>query len=43
MTRIIGYTRVSTEDQNLDIQHQAIEKYAADKALECVIYKKKNS
>lgn len=43
MTRIIGYTRVSTEDQNLDMQRQAIEKYAMDQGLECVIYEEKIS
>ena len=30
MNRIIGYARVSTEDQNLDMQKIAIEKYAKE-------------
>ena len=32
MSRIIGYARVSTEDQNLDMQKMAIEKYAEEQA-----------
>ena len=43
MTRIIGYIRVSTEEQNLDMQRQVIEKYAADQQLECIIYEEKIS
>ena len=31
MGRVIGYCRVSTEDQNLEMQEQAIEKYAKEK------------
>jgi len=43
MSRIIGYGRVSTEDQHLDMQQQVIEKYAADKSLELVMYVEKIS
>ncbi|MBM7610130.1 DNA invertase Pin-like site-specific DNA recombinase [Lysinibacillus composti] len=43
MTRIIGYARVSTEDQNLDMQQIAIEKYAKEKNLELVMYLEKIS
>ncbi|CAM5208000.1 DNA invertase Pin-like site-specific DNA recombinase OS=Ureibacillus acetophenoni OX=614649 GN=SAMN05877842_11259 PE=4 SV=1 [Ureibacillus acetophenoni] len=43
MTRIIGYARVSTDDQNLDMQQIAIEKYAKDKNLELVMYLEKIS
>lgn len=43
MTRIIGYIRVSTEEQNLDMQRQAIERYAVDQQLECIIYEEKIS
>lgn len=38
MTRIIGYISVSTEEQNLDTQRQAIEKYAVAQELEYIIY-----
>lgn len=31
MHRILGYCGVSTEDQNLDMQERAIEKYAEEK------------
>lgn len=41
--RIIGYIRVSTEDQHLDMQRQAIEKYAKEQQKECVIYEEKIS
>jgi len=41
--RIIGYARVSTDDQNLDMQQLAIEKYAADKNLDLVMYVEKIS
>lgn len=41
--RIIGYARVSTDDQNLDMQQLSIEKYAADKNLELVMYVEKIS
>lgn len=41
--RIIGYARVSTDDQNLDMQQLAIEKYADDKNLELVMYVEKIS
>ncbi|MFJ5792223.1 recombinase family protein [Lysinibacillus sp. NPDC093197] len=41
--RIIGYARVSTDDQNLDMQQLAIEKYAVDKNLELVMYVEKIS
>ncbi|WP_339280272.1 recombinase family protein [Lysinibacillus sp. FSL P2-0066] len=43
MGRIIGYCRVSTEDQNLDMQEQAIEKYAKEKGLELIMYVEKIS
>lgn len=43
MSRIIGYARVSTDDQNLDLQEQAIEKYAAEKALGHIMYVEKVS
>lgn len=43
MVRIIGYARVSTEEQNLDIQQQAIEKYAMEKGLGLVMYVEKIS
>jgi len=43
MTRIIGYTRVSTEEQNLDMQKIAIEKYAAEQNLELILYEEKIS
>lgn len=43
MGRVIGYCRVSTEDQNLDMQEQAIEKYAKEKGLELIMYVEKIS
>lgn len=43
MSRIIGYCRVSTEEQNLDMQEQSIKKYAKDKGLEFVLYIEKIS
>ena len=43
MSRIIGYARVSTDDQNLDLQEQAIEKYAAEKTLGHIMYVEKVS
>lgn len=43
MVRIIGYARVSTEEQNLDMQQQAIEKYAEEKGLDLVMYVEKIS
>ena len=43
MTRIIGYARVSTDDQNLDMQQIAIEKYAKEKEFELVMYLEKIS
>jgi len=43
MSRIIGYCRVSTEEQNLDMQEQSIKKYAKDKGLELVLYIEKVS
>lgn len=43
MTRVVGYARVSTEDQNLDLQRIAIEKYAKEKNLELVMYLEKIS
>ncbi|MEK4081566.1 recombinase family protein [Solibacillus sp. FSL K6-1126] len=43
MTRIIGYCRVSTEEQNLDMQERAIQNYADQKRLELVLYVEKVS
>src|SRR4051794_18854234 len=43
MVRVIGYCRVSTEEQNLDMQEQAIEKYAKENGLECIMYVEKIS
>lgn len=43
MARIIGYARVSTRDQNLEMQVQAIEKYAADRGYELILYVEKES
>ena len=43
MPRIIGYARVSTEDQNLDMQQLAIEKYAREHNLELTLYVEKIS
>jgi len=43
LSRIIGYCRVSTEEQNLDMQEQSIKKYAKDKGLELVLYFEKVS
>lgn len=43
MVRIIGYARVSTKEQSLDIQQQAIEKYAMEKGLDLVMYIEKVS
>ncbi len=40
---IIGYGRVSTNDQNLDMQIQAIEKYAAENGGEFRIFHEKES
>lgn len=41
--RVIGYCRVSTEDQNLDMQEQVIQKYADEKELELILYVEKIS
>lgn len=43
MSRIIGYARVSTNEQDLDLQQQAIEKYAIEKALDHIMYVEKVS
>ena len=43
MGRVIGYCRVSTEEQNLDMQEQAIQKYTDDKGLELILYVEKIS
>ena len=43
MSRIIGYCRVSTEEQNLDMQERAIQKYAEEKGLGLVMYVEKVS
>src|SRR5699024_8373208 len=40
---IIGYARVSTEDQNLNVQEQAIQEYAKNQGEEYVIYQEKQS
>lgn len=41
--RVVGYARVSTEEQNLDMQQEAIEKFAAEKELELIMYVEKIS
>lgn len=41
MTRIIGYARVSTNEQNADLQEQAIKRYAIERELEVVLYTEK--
>lgn len=43
MGRVIGYCRVSTEEQNLDMQEQAIKKYADEKGMELILYVEKVS
>ena len=43
MGRVIGYCRVSTEEQNLDIQEQAIQKYVEEKELKLILYLEKVS
>jgi DNA invertase Pin-like site-specific DNA recombinase len=43
MARIIGYARVSTDEQNLDMQTRAIEKYAGEKGLDLIMYVEKIS
>lgn len=43
MTRVIGYARVSTDEQNLDLQQLAIEKFAKEKEFELVMYLEKVS
>ncbi|MCC5893812.1 recombinase family protein [Exiguobacterium sp.] len=43
MNRVIGYCRVSTGEQNLDMQEHAIEKYADEKGLRLVMYVEKIS
>jgi DNA invertase Pin-like site-specific DNA recombinase len=43
MVRIIGYVRVSTEEQNLDMQIRSIEKYAEEKDLDLIMYVEKVS
>lgn len=43
MSRIIGYCRVSTDEQNLEMQEEAIKKYAVEKNLEYVLYVEKIS
>lgn len=40
---IIGYARVSTQDQSLDVQTEAIRKYAKDNGEQCEIYEEKES
>lgn len=43
MSRVIGYGRVSTHEQNLDMQYQAIERYASEKGMDLVFYSEKIS
>ncbi|MER2107660.1 MAG: recombinase family protein [Solibacillus sp.] len=43
MGRVIGYARVSTDEQNLDLQQLAIEKYAKEHDMELVLYVEKVS
>ncbi|WP_317645960.1 recombinase family protein [Sporosarcina sp. GW1-11] len=43
ISRIIGYARVSTEDQNLDLQKIAIEKYAQEQDMDLLLYVEKIS
>lgn len=43
MVRVIGYARVSTDEQNLDMQQHAIEKYAKEQGLELTMYVEKIS
>lgn len=43
MTRLIGYARVSTEDQSLDMQLEAIYKYEAQQNLTLIPYIEKIS
>ncbi|MCU7712983.1 recombinase family protein [Priestia sp. JV24] len=40
---IIGYARVSTQDQNLDMQIKAIEAYAQENGKECKLFAEKES
>ena len=40
---VIGYARVSTKDQNLDLQIAAIKNYAEKKGKQCRIFKEKES
>lgn len=39
--RIIGYGRVSTDEQNLDLQERSLAQYAAERGLELVLYTEK--
>ncbi|MCP3764581.1 recombinase family protein [Domibacillus sp. A3M-37] len=43
MARIIGYARVSTDEQNLDMQQHAIEKYTQEQNMELIMYIEKVS
>ncbi|MEY9973588.1 DNA invertase Pin-like site-specific DNA recombinase [Lysinibacillus sp. RC46] len=43
MSRIIGYARVSNEDQNLALQKIAIEKYAKEQGMDLLLYVEKIS
>ncbi|OLN21327.1 resolvase [Domibacillus antri] len=43
LARIIGYARVSTDEQNLDMQQHAIEKYAQEQKMELIMYIEKIS
>lgn len=43
MSRIIGYCRESTDEQNLDMQERAIVNYAEQRGLELVQYIEKVS
>lgn len=39
--RMIGYCRVSTDEQNLELQEDSLARYAAEKDLELVLYTEK--
>ncbi|KOS68170.1 hypothetical protein AEA09_06125 [Lysinibacillus contaminans] len=43
MNRIIGYYRVSTEEQNLDMQERTIQNYAEQRGVALVLYVEKVS
>lgn len=43
LARVIGYARVSTDEQNLDMQQHAIERYAQEQNMELIMYIEKIS